>query len=82
METTGTGAQMQPDAAAQIRATIEPWNRCCLGRDWDTLLTMCTEDVVLSGPGEQKVSGDALRTWLDNFAPPWRHRMGHRRWRT
>jgi hypothetical protein len=35
METTGTGAQRQTDDAAQIKATIEPWNRACLDRDWD-----------------------------------------------
>jgi ketosteroid isomerase-like protein len=28
---------------------------------------MCTEDVVFSGPGGPRVSGEALRTRLDNF---------------
>lgn len=28
---------------------------------------MCTADVVFSGPGQQKVTGDAVRSWLENF---------------
>ena len=28
---------------------------------------MCTEDIVISGPGEPKVTGDAVRTWLENY---------------
>ena len=67
MDTTSTGAQRQPDDAAQIRATIAPWNQACLDRDWDALLAMCTEDIVFSGPREPKVTGDAVRTWLENF---------------
>jgi ketosteroid isomerase-like protein len=67
MDTTASGAQLQPDDAAQIRATIAPWRQACLDRDWDSLLAMCTEDIVFSGPGEPKVSGDAVRTWLENY---------------
>ncbi len=67
MDTTATGAQLQPDDAAQIRATIEPWTKACLDRDWDALLAMCTEDIVISGPGGPKVSGDAVRPWLENY---------------
>ena len=67
MDNTGTGAQLQPDDAAQIRATIGPWNQACLDRNWDALLAMCTEDLVISGPGDPKVTGDAVRTWLENY---------------
>ena len=67
MDTTATGTQMQPDAAAQIRATIAPWCQACLDRDWDALLAMCTEDIVISGPGEPKVTGDAVRPWLEDY---------------
>jgi ketosteroid isomerase-like protein len=67
MDTTGTGAQKQQDDAAQIRATIGPWNQACLDRDWDALLAMCTEDIVFSGPGQPKVTGDALRLWLEDY---------------
>ncbi len=67
MDTTGTGAQQQPDDDAQIRATIAPWIQACLDRDWDALLAMCTEDIVFSPPEEPKVSGDAARLWLENY---------------
>ena len=67
MDTTGTGAQQQPDDAAQFRATIEPWTKACVDRDWDALLAMCTEDIVISGPGDPKVTGDAVRPWLENY---------------
>jgi ketosteroid isomerase-like protein len=67
MDTTATGAQLQPDDTAQIRATIGPWIQACLDRDWDALLAMCTQDVSISGPGDPKVSGDAVRTWLENY---------------
>ncbi len=67
METTATGAQLQPDDAAQIRAFVAPWTQACLDRDWDAMLAMCTDDVVFSPPGEPKVSGAGARTWLDAF---------------
>jgi ketosteroid isomerase-like protein len=50
-----------------IRATLKPWTRACLDRDWDALLALCTPDVVFSPPAEASVSGDALRPWLDTF---------------
>ncbi len=67
MDTTGTGAQQQQDDAAQIRATIALFIQSCLARDWDAFLEMCTEDIVISGPGEPKVSGDAVRPWLEDY---------------
>ncbi len=67
MDTTATGAQLQPDDAAQIRATIAPWIKACLDRDWDALLAMCTEDIVFSPPGAPKVTGDAVRSWLESY---------------
>ena len=66
MDTTGTGAQQQPDDAAQIRATIAPWIQASLDRDWDALLAMFTEDIVISPPGESKVTGDAVLAWFKN----------------
>jgi hypothetical protein len=33
MHPTDTEDQAQSGAAAQIRATIEPWNQSCLDRD-------------------------------------------------
>ena len=67
MDTAATGAQLQPDDAAQIKATIARWTKACLDRDWDSLLAMCTEDIVFSGPGDPKVTGDAVRPWLENY---------------
>jgi ketosteroid isomerase-like protein len=67
MDTTGTGAQLQPDDAAQIRATIGPWSNACIDRDWDALLAMCTADMVFSPPSEPKVTGDAVRAWLEGY---------------
>ena len=67
MDTTGTGARQQQDAAAQIRATIAPFIQSCLARDWDTFLEICTEDIVISGPGPPKVTGDAVRLWLEDY---------------
>ena len=67
MDTTGTGAQQQPDDAAQIRATIAPFTQACLDRDWDALLALCTEDIVFSAPGGPKVTGDAIRPWLESY---------------
>ncbi len=67
MDTTATGAQLQPDDAAQIRATIAPWRQACVDRDWDSLLALCTEDIVISGPGDPKATGDAVRPWLENY---------------
>ena len=67
MDASATGAQMQPDAATQIRSTIAPWSKACLDRDWDALLALCTEDFVISGPGGPKVTGDAVRAWLDDY---------------
>ena len=55
------------DAAAAIRATIPPWTKACLDRNWDRLLAMCTDDVVFAPPGEPSVSGKKLRPWLDAF---------------
>ncbi len=50
-----------------IRGIIDPWNRACLNRDWDALLSMCTDDMVFMPPNEPRVAGDALRPWLDAF---------------
>ena len=52
---------------AAIRATIEPWTKACLERDWDTILAMCTDDIVFLPPNEPTMEGDAVRGWLENF---------------
>jgi len=55
------------DDVAAIRATIGPWTKACLDRNWDALLQMCTDDVVFAPPGEPKVSGTRVRQWLEAF---------------
>jgi ketosteroid isomerase-like protein len=55
------------DAAASIRATIAPWCKACLERDWDTLLRMCTDDVEFAPPGEPAVPRSRARAWLEAF---------------
>lgn len=67
MDTTATGASPQPDDAAAIRAFIEIWSQAAIDRDWDTILGMCTDDVVFSPPGEPKVSGAEVRPWLEAY---------------
>jgi ketosteroid isomerase-like protein len=57
------------DAASAVQAMIGPWSRACIERDWDTLLEMCTEDVVFLPPGGEPVSGPALMPWLEEFPP-------------
>lgn len=52
-----------------IRATIETWTQARIIRDWDGLLATCTDDLVLSPPGEPRVSGDDLRPWLEHLPP-------------
>src|SRR5262245_41217036 len=58
---------MDSAAAADIRATIPPWRQACLDRNWDALLSMCTDDVVFAPPGELQVSAPKVRAWLDAF---------------
>jgi ketosteroid isomerase-like protein len=67
MDISPAGAQRQADDTAQIRALIAPWRQACLDRDWDALLALCTQDIVISGPGEPKVTGDAVRSWLEAY---------------
>ena len=55
------------DATSAIRATVGPWTKAALDRDWDTMISMCTNDVVFAPPGEPGVSGKNLRQWLEAF---------------
>jgi len=58
---------LMADDVAAIRGTIEPWTNACVRRDWDRLLSMCTDDVVFLPPNEPAVEGGGVRAWLDNF---------------
>ena len=55
------------NAGAAIQEIIEPWNRAVIDRDWDALLSMCTDDIIFMPPGEHSVSGDGVVPWLDAF---------------
>ena len=55
------------DPKTAIRATIEPWTRAALDRDWDAMIAMCTSDVVFAPPGEPGVSGNGVKPWLEAF---------------
>ena len=71
MEGNMTVAAAKSDLTAQdiasIHLIIEPWTRACVTRDWDALLSMCTEDIAFLPPGGPVVSGAAIRPWLDSF---------------
>jgi ketosteroid isomerase-like protein len=54
-------------AASAMSALIEPWIRACTARDWDTLLSFCTDDITFSPPNEPLVEGAAARPWLERF---------------
>ncbi len=55
------------DAKTAIRATVAPWTKAALDRNWDAFLAMCTSDVAFAPPGEPSVSGSKLRPWLEAF---------------
>lgn len=55
------------DDTTAIRASIAPWTKACLDRNWNALLAMCTDDVVFAPPGEPSVSGGRVRPWLEAF---------------
>lgn len=56
------------NSKTQIEALIAPWIQACLDRDWDALLSLCTDDVVFDPPGEQQVKGAVnVKEWLDTF---------------
>jgi ketosteroid isomerase-like protein len=61
------GAGLTPTDVAAIRAMIEPWTNACVGRDWDRLLALCTEDVTFLPPNEATVQGPGVHRWLENF---------------
>jgi ketosteroid isomerase-like protein len=67
MSPTATGTGLSPADVSAIRAIREPWTKACLKRDWDTLLGMCTDDIVFLPPNEPAVQGNGVRPWLDNF---------------
>ena len=57
------------DVLAAAQALMEPWNQACMEADWNTLLSLCNEDMVFMPTGAPPVMGDALRPWLEAFPP-------------
>ena len=55
------------EAKTAIQATVAPWTKAGLDRNWDALIAMCTDDVIFAPPGEPQVSGAKLRPWLEAF---------------
>jgi ketosteroid isomerase-like protein len=60
-------ATSTPSARAAVERLIAPWTRACLERDWDSLLAMCTDDIVFMPHGSPPVTGEDVRPWLDGF---------------
>lgn len=57
----------QAETRAAVQALIQPWSQAAVDRDWDKLLSMCTEDIVFMPHGSPPISGDAVRPWLESF---------------
>ena len=54
-------------AQAALTALREPWIRACITRDWDALLSMCTDDIVFMPHGMPSVEGGQVGPWLEEF---------------
>lgn len=55
------------EAMAAVQDLVQPWNQAILDRDWDEMLSMCTEDIMFMPHGEPPVTGDDVMPWLDSF---------------
>ena len=65
--TTATASITEQDVAT-IRFTIQPWIQACLDRDWDALLSLCTDDITFLPPNEPIVEGqEATRAFLEAY---------------
>lgn len=62
-----SSAATRAEALAAVEKLIQPWNQAILDRNWDRLLSMCTEDIVFMPHGEPAVAGDTIRPWLEAF---------------
>lgn len=60
-------AVLSPVDLSAIKSTGEPWISACLRRDWDALLSLCTEDIVFMPPDEPIAAGNQVRPWLENY---------------
>jgi ketosteroid isomerase-like protein len=67
MSATAAETTTSSSAASAMSALIEPWCRASVTRDWDALLSFCTDDVTFAPPNEPLVEGPAARPWLEGF---------------
>jgi ketosteroid isomerase-like protein/uncharacterized glyoxalase superfamily protein PhnB len=62
--TTATLPSADVDA---ITSTGKLWSEACVARDWDALLSLCSEDIVFLPPEEPAVAGKQVKSWLENY---------------
>ena len=67
MSATSTLLELSAQDIASIHRMIEPWNKACIKRDWDALLSMCTDDVIFLPPQDKPIQGVTIRGWLNRF---------------
>jgi ketosteroid isomerase-like protein len=69
MSVASNGTGLTTADAAALRALIAPWTAACLRQDWDSLLQMCTDDIIFMPPNAPAAQGGAVRQWLEGFPP-------------
>lgn len=67
MSATTSLLELSAQDIASIHRMIEPWNRACVMRDWDALLSMCTADVIFLPPQSRPMQGMAIHGWLNTY---------------
>ena len=67
MSATAAETTTSSSAASAMSALVEPWTLACVARDWDALLSFCTDDVAFSPPNGPLAEGAAVRPFLDGF---------------
>ena len=67
MPKTATATGVGSADVAALEGIIEPWIKACLDRDWDSLLGMCTDDIVFMQPNAPSVHTADVRAWLEAF---------------
>jgi len=58
---------LTPVDVSAIKATGKPYTTAIVKRDWDALIRLFDEDVVILPPDEPLVTGGKIRSWLEKF---------------
>lgn len=59
---------LTPADVSSIKGLVKPYIDACLKRDWDKLLDMATDDLVVLPPDEPMLSGrKKIFTWLEAY---------------